>query len=592
MKRLPIALFFLGIFQFSLSQNPTDLAFKEAENLLQIGYVNGDYSGWKKADSIFNYLLEKDAFSSVENRILSNLYRIEIHLGKDPAEHLSSLNGLIAKYHSNNINNSELWEKLNYFKQRMRFQLKQPGAEGELLKIINNQLLSATPNNDILASAYDFLCREYFNQKRFDESAHFCRKSSAYYLKIKYNHKYIASLQATGAVYYNNDKIDSSLYFMKKAYVEIKKNSSSDNMRMAQLAFNIGAINQGKTGEYIEAEDFLKEAIDYEIKANGEESPTLITYYALLADNFYILKDIEQAAFFADKAYFLANDVLSTESVYLRSLASMSLTKVYVSKNNFEKARELIDKVVLESVAFFGEDDKFTSQAFNDKAFVEFKAKNYTEAEKYLLRSVKASEAINRVYSKMAAYTMLNEMFTEIKEFDKALLYAKRSKELIDLHLKTDYKIKTINNTWITRAYIGLKDFNNAKIVLQEIRNSLKTYENKNELETEIRALENELLLEKYKKDPQNKTLNEAFQNIEPLIEKIVSGKRDYKYQNSKIFYSKSIMPYINTSLEICRLKYAKDKDPKVLNTIFKLMEITFLLKFKYYVLSCKGIAI
>src|SRR5690606_8618582 len=134
--------------------------------------------------------------------------------------------------------------------------------------------------------------------------------ASIYYQKTIFNHKYISSLQATGTTYYYNDKIDSSLYFTKKAYVEIKKKDNPDNNRISQLAFNIGVINQGKTGEYIEAENFLKEAIVYETKANSEESPTLITYYAVLAENFYILKDIEQAEYYANKAYFLANDVL------------------------------------------------------------------------------------------------------------------------------------------------------------------------------------------------------------------------------------------------------------------------------------------
>ncbi|TYB75901.1 CHAT domain-containing protein [Bizionia myxarmorum] len=574
MKRFYFTIFFLYVFQFLLAQNPTDLQFKEAETFLNKGYIDGDYSGWKKADSIFNALTVKNNFSSVEKQILSNLYSIQIHLGKTPEKHVTILNDLIAKYHSNNLNNSELIDKLNYFKHQMQFQLKEPGAEDELLKIIKKQLNSSTPNNYILAAAYDFLGREYHNQKKFDKSADFCRKSSIYFRKTPFKHRYIASLQATGATYYYNDKIDSSLYFMKKAYVEIKKKRTPDNERISQLAFSIGIINQGKTGEYIEAEDFFKEAIDYEIKANSEDSPTLITHYAVLADNFYILKDIDQAEYYASKAYFLANDVLKTESIYLRSLAAMSLTKVYVSKNNFAKARELIDKVLVESVEFFGEDDKFTSQVFNDKAFVEMNANSYIEAEKYLLRSVKASENINRVYSKMAAYAMLNEMFSEINQFDRALLYAKKHKELINLHLKTDYKIKTINNTCLTRAYIGLKELDSAKMVLQEIKESLKTYDNKKELETQIIALENELLLEKYKKNLQNKTLDGAYQNIEPLIKKLIFGKSDYKYQNSKIFYSKSIMPYINTSLEICQLKYAKNQDPNVLNTIFKLMEI------------------
>src|SRR5690606_725879 len=126
MKRFYLTLFFLTIFQFSISQNPIDLQFKEAESFLNKGYIDGDYSGWPKADSIFNSLIEKNKFSSVEKQILSNLYIIQIHLGKTPAKHLSILNELIAKYHSNNLNNSELIEKLNYFKLQMQFQLKEP----------------------------------------------------------------------------------------------------------------------------------------------------------------------------------------------------------------------------------------------------------------------------------------------------------------------------------------------------------------------------------------------------------------------------------------------------------------------------------
>src|SRR5690606_39510198 len=180
-----------------------------------------------------------------------------------------------------------------------------------------------------------------------------------------------------GAAYYNVDKIDSSLFYMKKAYMEIKKTKTPNYKRLGELAFNIGIINQGKTGEYIEAEDFMKEAISFEILAHGEESPVLITIYSLLADNFYFIKDIEQAEFYANKAYFLATEILKTESVYLRSLAAMSLSKVYTSKKQYNEARELMDTVLDESIAFFGEHDKFTSQAYIDRAMIEIGAQNY-----------------------------------------------------------------------------------------------------------------------------------------------------------------------------------------------------------------------
>ncbi len=566
-------MFFTLLFCNTFSQTE-DALIKEAKALIYLGFTEGDYSGRKKADSLLNSLVDRNDFSSVKNEILANLYIIFTRLGRTPDVDLNILNKLIEKYQTGNVNDPDLLSQLTFFRNRMRLSLGEKGAEEAILKTIENQLQLKIPNDTLLADAYDILGREYYKQKKYEKSVAFGKKSIPHYQKANLNQLFISSLQATGAAYYNYDRIDSSLYFMKKAYTEIKKNANPNNQRMAQLAFNIGVINQGKTGEYFEAEAFLKEAISYEIKANGEESPTLITYYSLLADNFFILKDIDQAEFYANKAYSLAYDILKTESVYLRSFAAMSLSKIYVIKKDFDRARKLIDVVVEESIAFYGENDKFTSQAFNDKAFVEFSAKNYEEAEKYLLRSLNAAESIDRVYSKKASYSSLNEIFLKTKVYDKALYYAKKRKELLDIHLKTDYKISAIDNIAIAKAYLGLKYLDSAQMVLKEVQKKLPKYVDAPELELELRALQNEILLEKYKSVSDDNALEEAYKNIEGIIKKIISGKSSYSYQNSRIFYSESIIPYINTSLEICQLLFDKKKEEKVLNTIFKLMEI------------------
>ncbi|MDN3724038.1 CHAT domain-containing protein [Aequorivita sp. SDUM287046] len=548
--------------------------FSQAEILLKNAYKNGDYSGWKRADSIFHSMVLKNKFASDEQEILSHLYIIKINSAKDPEKDLKVLNNLIVKFSSKKNNYPELFEKLLFFKERARFKLNKPDAEDAVLRIIDEQLKSKNPDKFIVSWAYDLLGNDYYRKKDFGPSVEFFKKSIPYFNYPNTNQLYINALQSTGAAYYNVDKIDSSLFYMKKAYREIKKTRSKNYKRLGELAFNIGIINQGKTGEYIEAEDFLKEAISFEILAHGEESPILITYYSLLADNFYFLKDIEQAEFYANKAYFLATEIIKTESVYLRSLAAMSLSKVYTSKKQFNEARKLMDTVLEESIAFFGEQDKFTSQAYIDRAMIEIGAKNYKDAEPYLLQSAKVSEAIDRVYSRHASYAYLYELYLQNKEFEKALKYSKMSKNLMQQHLENDYKVKIITDLYIAEAYLGLKQLDSARVILEEVAKNLPLYENVSGLKIQLLALENAVLLENYKQNGSQSDLEKAYGNINKLIKQLIAGKRNYNYQESKIFYSKSIVPYIDKSLEICHIKYGKDKNPEVLNTIFKLMEI------------------
>src|SRR5690625_7938188 len=103
-----------------------------------------------------------------------------------------------------------------------------------------------------------------------------------------------------------------------------------------------------------------------ETQAHGEKSPTLITYYSLLADTYYYIKDIEKASYYGLKAYWLSNEVIVSENVYLKSLLSMTLSRIYVGKRTYEEARRLMDVVLEESIDFYGIYDKFTTQVLID----------------------------------------------------------------------------------------------------------------------------------------------------------------------------------------------------------------------------------
>src|SRR5690606_33373940 len=113
--------------------------------------------------------------------------------------------------------------------------------------------------------------------------------------------------------------------------------------------------------------------------------------------------------------------------------------RIYAAKGDFENARRVIDKVVEESIEAFGEDYKFTVQAFNDKANVEIQAGNYDTAQAFLLRAVKAADNTGRIYSQQSAYQNLVNFYLESEDYVKATETAKIYCGLEKQALEGDY---------------------------------------------------------------------------------------------------------------------------------------------------------
>src|SRR5690554_2796922 len=460
MKALILITVFFHLFLAGNAQTKDNALFDKAENLFKQAHIEGDYTGWQKADSIFSELQQRKGFASVEKKLLAGLYQISIAVrsNADPAQSLKLVDNYIETYYAENLKNSYIIQKLLFWREHLRLRLDKPDAIQNLKNQISWHLDQENLNFEILANLNDVLARYYYGQREIKKSINYGKKAIKNYKNTSLNDLYISSLQFTGGLYYNIDKIDSCLYYMQDAYKLMKAAKSPNNLRLSQLAFNLGMIYQGKTGEFIEAEHHLKEAVEFEIKANGEESPTLITYYSLLADNFYFIKDLEQAAYYALKGYLLANDIVKTESVYLRSLPSMSFSRIYARKGDFGKARQVIDRVVEESIDFFGHNHTFTTQVFIDKAYVEHLAGDFDEAEKYFLAAVSAGEETGRLYSKLSAYASLTAMYLENEDYEKALYYSKKALLLKEREQSTGYTLNAVLYLYKVKSYLGLGD--------------------------------------------------------------------------------------------------------------------------------------
>lgn len=567
-------------------QKPSLTPFENAEKKFLEAYVSGDHSEWKNADSILLTLKQTGKFESKLQEVQGDIYRLQIHKEthhySSNEEKLQEDLGIIQAAFDKNPQlkkeNKDYYFQLKHFEYRIHLYQGQENAWSNLQQLAQTFADDKNIQPTSMAALYETISRHYYFAIKDNHMSKTYGLRSLNALKnTPWKYKQVAMNQWTGGNYYNLDKIDSSIYHMNIAYQtlkEIPNEQQNVHNTRSQLAFNLGMIYQGKTGDMHESEHYLKEAIDWEIKANGDESPTLITYYSLLADTFYYIKDIEKAEFYGHKAYSLAHEILQTESVYLKSLPSMTLSRIYVQKGNFDQARKLMDKVLQESLEFYGKDDKFTTQAFIDKASVEEAAGNLSEAEKYYLLAVESAEATQRIYSMQSAYQHLASMYLQAKDYQKALPYALLSWQSFNDHLDEDYKAKAMENIQLAKIYVGLDDLTKAKEHLKQAEKIIAKNSNTQLIEIDVLSIKNAILLKEHESSQDLGALQNAFQNIQALIDLMVKGKAEYDYQNSKLFYSQSIAEHIENALEIAAKMHEISPDQQTINTIFKLMEL------------------
>lgn len=566
-------------------ESTNSTSFEKAEKIYLKAYTTGDFTEMKIADSIFtSYYKERDLRNATKQQLQSVVYTIQIHsFEKDYPKNIQQQNldlELVEQVLSKNPNlkqdHLELYVLLDFFRLRISLYQEKENVDVKVKELITTYQNNPSVSRNTIAFMYDALGKWYYGQKNIS--------SSFYYLKLAletyestWNHRKFALMQYLGGGYYNYDKIDSSLFYMKQAYEGYKKienNTSQASLRRGELAFNIGMIYQGKTGDYHESESYLIEAIEWETDANGEASPTLITYNSLLADTYFVIRDIQKAEFYALKAYSLANEVIKTESVYLKSLASMSLSRIYTQRGKYDLARDLMNKVLVECLDFYGKDDKFTTQVYLDLAVIEEMAGELDEAEKYCLLAVESAQATGRVYSISSAYNRITKIHLKNKNFEKALHYALLDYELINQHLDDDFKIEALRCLELSEIYVGLNKLQEAKDYLKKAEEILVGKTNTHLMELDFLGLKNAIIHKEYQSSQNIEYLQEAHGNINRMIELIIKGKSEFRYQDSKLFYSQSVSKHIENSLELISNLQKVSPNAEIYNTLFKLMEI------------------
>src|SRR5690606_34338411 len=431
-------------------------SFKQGETFFYTKFKNGNPLAFKQADSVFTALKARGDFASDAQRIATELYLIRMGHSRSVEDDLKIIAKLLKDYKTQDVADQDLYDMLEYYREHLRFYIGKSDAEQNILEIIKEQLRREKPNYEVVAMAYDNLSRMTHKKDDYQsakKAAAYGEKAIIYYDKTDFRAMYVASIQFVGGCYHWMDQAELSLQYMERAYGILKTFENPNPLRLSQLAFNIALINAGQFANKQKSIDYYKESIHYQIEAKGQ-TEFLVMLYSLLSDVYFELKDIEQSEYYAEKGYLLANDILKTENVYYRSLPSMSFSRIYAAKGDFENARRVIDRVVKESIEAYGEDYKFTVQAFNDKANVETQAGNYDSAQAYLLRSVKAADNTGRIYSQQSAYQNLVNFYLESEDYAKATHAAKIYYGLEKQALEGDYMSTAGAQLLLARSYI------------------------------------------------------------------------------------------------------------------------------------------
>lgn len=565
--KLTSILFLLSFYLFA--QNEKDLSEK-AQSIFYEVHFEGNIANIKKADSINSILLNAPSVSQ-EIKATARLENSILKYSKEVDSLLTALKDIEEVFIEKNIS-QELKDRHHFYKKLYNWK-KDPNLEDEVIQHYTN-LASQNSSSSLLAEMSHWIAATYFDYRKYKLTIKYNRKSINYLENSNLEASPIFLMQQTGVSYYYTDNIDSTLFFMEDAYRLLTKSKTENEKRMAELSYNLGMLYQGKTGGVEKAAPFLKNTITHLINATSDKNPLLVARYTILSDNYLYQKDLENAALYAEKARVLADEILKEEDVYLRSLVGMSESKIYLTQSNYEAAREKIEKVVEESLGYFGENNRFTIQALIDLAKVEAFDENVEKAEATYIRALEAAKAINRTFSKTAVLNALIDLQFQEKNYEKALKYCLEEENILKTEVSRETIIKATSSCRVAKALIGLGRVEEAKKRLDSLALAVTDVTKQKEFATYFMNVKNEYYLEKYAQTNAINVLQPAKENIDALVEDLISNRAGYNYQDSKVFYSKSILEYIENSVDIYQKLYRENPNSENLNKLLTLIEI------------------
>jgi len=352
-----------------------------------------------------------------------------------------------------------------------------------------------------------------------------------------------------GGIYYQTGNRKKAIGHFKQCYDLAIDEDLKDSNVISSIAWNMGALSYSNS-RYEEALPYLIESAKHYEIANGN-TPYLISRYALLADCYFYTSQFKKAQIAGLKAKSLAQDVIKTDDVYLNGLVASSLSRIYAAQGKFDEARALLKPTLQNTLEAYGEASSLSAAFTGDLAQLEARAGNLDTAEVYFKKALDIAKGTDRIYTNTAALTELIGFYNGSDQLSKAAPYIDEEKSLLVQNKDTTSVIFYANRFYKIRALIAGGDYEEARQLLQERSEGLAKLSGVESSHIENLMLSLSLKQKQYEATKDRRYLEEAMNELDTYIEKMIRQKSSLTYDASKIFYGDQVSDQIPVALDL-----------------------------------------
>lgn len=305
----------------------------------------------------------------------------------------------------------------------------------------------------------------YVTSANYDSADYHLRKSLDIGLRTNLPNISLNALEWIANVHQKRGNMDSSLFYVQKAFKIANENSGIPGDKISRIKLNEARIYQseGKHEEaidtYLEAEKLLP---DEQIGLKG-------TIIARIGGMYYYLERDEKA-----KEYFLQAQTIFQETSDKNAYFSMEnkLGNIEMAANNLVAA----EQHYLKAYTHFESVDGFIDMATigSNLGYIYLQQQKYELSAEYFEASIALSEKYEQISLLPYSYNGLGELYRKTNNLDKAIVSYKKAIDLAKKKGVTGYLLDSY--TFLIEAYRDKNDFKNAfnhQAYLMQMKDSL-----------------------------------------------------------------------------------------------------------------------
>lgn len=286
-----------------------------------------------------------------------------------------------------------------------------------------------------------------------------------------------------GILYRYEQKLDSALYFLRKAYNIVKKNNFKDKY---SIVYNNIAQIFGYKGNIEKATQYYLNAIDSSIYLKFPRK--IISTYNNLAMLFYDHNRYQKSIKYNKQALEIAKKEQSTQGI---ADAKLGLAKSYIMLSQIDTAKKYLTNCVTSYKSL--NDNIFLIEAYEYLGEISSKQQNFTEALEYQKKALKLARKTNlkeKTFQEsinIAKLLFKTQKYTKVQQYLNAIRTDALDSTLTNINHLDFYSIQ-IKNFEALRKYPEALKY--SKLMLNEIEQNQKNQNTKTlaELETKYQT--------------------------------------------------------------------------------------------------------